>query len=53
MDSKMEAKDSVFDSITWDAQKYDAEERRFQEVCDLSYSILASDWILNGSQCYS
>jgi hypothetical protein len=33
MEEKADNKEIVFDSVTWEAQKYDAVERKFQEVC--------------------
>jgi hypothetical protein len=32
MAEKITDKESAFDSVTWEAQKYDAAERKFQEA---------------------
>lgn len=39
MEEYTKDKDVSFDSITWEAQKYDAVERRFQEVCTFTISL--------------
>lgn len=33
MVEKNDDKEIAFDSVTWEAQKFDAVERKFQEVC--------------------
>ena len=32
MEKHTKEKDAVFESVTWEAQNYDAAERKFQEV---------------------
>ena len=33
MEEEKEVKDYDFDAVSWEAQRFDAVERKFQEVC--------------------